>query len=58
MPKFIIQEVKEIVLESEIEAKNALEAISIYKRSSSAIKRVTEDSHIDVEQSKEGIEIG
>ncbi len=47
MPKFNVQELKEIILSAEIEAENAEEAIYLYKRSKKRkVMKASEETHI------------
>ncbi|UAT31933.1 hypothetical protein K7T73_06845 [Bacillus badius] len=57
MPKFFISEVKEIVIETEIEAADAQTAISRYKQQvDTNTLTISEETHITVKETKEDIQ--
>lgn len=54
MPKFIINEVKEITIEAEVIAESAQEAMGIYKGlKGRGGSKVSEEAHITVSEIKE-----
>ncbi|MBS4172087.1 hypothetical protein [Bacillus sp. FJAT-49736] len=54
MPKFIINEVKEITIEAEIIAKSAQEAMGLYKGTKGKIgSKASEETHIIVKEIEE-----
>ncbi|MEK4030737.1 hypothetical protein MKZ02_19665 [Pseudobacillus sp. FSL P4-0506] len=57
MPKFIISEIKETVIETEVEATDAHTAISRYKqRGDTNTLTLSEETHITVKEAKEDIQ--
>ncbi|TDW00827.1 hypothetical protein [Pseudobacillus badius] len=57
MPKFFISEVKEIVIETEVEAADARTAISRYKQQvDTNTLTISEETHITVKETKEDIQ--
>lgn len=53
MAKYTIQEIKEIIIETTVEADDAQQAFMVYKNRQTGTSKISEETHITVNESSE-----
>lgn len=57
MAKYTIREIKEIIIETTVEADDAQKAFMVYKNRHARTSKVSEEIHITVTESQEEMEV-